>query len=203
MSTRAFAAVITLAGISFMAVSRFFWAFLREVAELQDNQNRPVIIAFSVVAAVALLVGFEMRPPALDQEKHLLNRASVQRHLSEDQKRKLAAGLRRLPKPTQILVVTTESPPEESRYAGDFVEVLQDVGWLPLGPVISTALSPNDRGVMVGLMNPDHPSDLAASFIDVLRGADLDVNTTQWKLIGVGGTLPSMLDFDLFIGPPP
>jgi hypothetical protein len=119
----------------------------------------------------------------------------VQRHLTDEQKRKLIAGLSALAQDIPKIAVYAEASRESAKYAIEFIRVFKDSGIAPIGPISTIPDFAEEKGVLVGLIDLAKPSDLATKYIGVLRSADLNVGTTKWQ-----ATLPEIkADFDLYI----
>jgi hypothetical protein len=119
-----------------------------------------------------------------------------QRRLTAEQQSDLASALAPIAKEiTPALYIFFEGTPEEARYLGDFVNILKKANINMFGPLIGYANTESDRGIMVGLKNPEHPSDLAVKFIDALRKAGVEPSTTHWRN---AESAPGP-DFDLFV----
>jgi hypothetical protein len=119
-----------------------------------------------------------------------------QRHLTSGQKEKLLNALKPLATSIPSLVVFSEGTAEQVRYLWDFMEVLKRNGINLIGPLPGAAESPTEKGVMVGVPNPDHPSELSVQFANALRSAGLEVRFTK----GASDLPTGDVDFDLFIG---
>jgi hypothetical protein len=116
------------------------------------------------------------------------------RHLLPEQRSKLLSALKPIAPSIKSIVISAESSPEAVRYAVEFVKAFKEAETDPLGPVLAYAASEHDKGVMVGLVDPEKPSDLAVKFVYAMRSAGFDVKIVRWEAqIGA-------LDFDLFIG---
>jgi hypothetical protein len=136
---------------------------------------------------------FEQLEAAIEQL-----RPKTERRLTVDQKKDLAAAMAPIAKLIQPgLVITFEGNAEEARFMHDFDLLFQTLDVKTMS-IVGYGNSPTERGVMVGLRAPDHPSDLALKFIEALRRGGITVTTTVW-ISPMFGQFP--LDFDLFIGP--
>jgi hypothetical protein len=103
------------------------------------------------------------------------------RRLNPDQQHDLEIAL--APIANEIvptLCVFFEGTPEGARYVGDFVAVFKKVNIGLLGPMVGSSNRESEKGVIVGLKNPEHPSDLALKFIDALHKAGVEPTTRQW-----------------------
>jgi hypothetical protein len=128
--------------------------------------------------------------------------AYVQSHLSDAQKTKLRESLQPLlPEfKGKKFILFASNFDRASIYARDFRKLFKECGIDVQGPEIAGADSENDRGVLVGLRYPDHPSDLSLRFIAAIKAAGIDVETTLWGEKGEQMVVPpDFLDFDLFI----
>lgn len=118
-----------------------------------------------------------------------------QRRLTAEQQKDLASALAPIAKEiTPVLYIFFEGTPEEARYASDFTAVFKKANVNYSGPFFGYAIADSEKGIIVGLKNPEHPSDLALKFIDALRKAGVEPSTTRWPVENLPG-----LDFDLFV----
>ena len=141
--------------------------------------------------ALTKLQALEAKIEALQPKAH--------RRLDTDQRHDLAIALAPIAK--QIvpqLFVFFEGSQETMRYSSDFMEVFKTMNVPVIGPNIGYRMNETDKGVLVGLKYPDHPSDLALKFIDALRKAGVEASTTHWPN---AESLPG-LDFNLFVSSP-
>jgi hypothetical protein len=119
------------------------------------------------------------------------------RILTDEQKQKLTDALSPLAKDIGAIQVYADSSTEPMHFSREFMALFRRIGIAPVGPQPSYADS-SQRGVFVGLVDPDNPSALAKKFIEALK-TGVDVQTTKW-----GGddwkppTVPGH-DFDLFV----
>jgi hypothetical protein len=121
-----------------------------------------------------------------------------QRHLNETQKEELKNAL--LPFSEKVKTIAVYSGTgEDSRYAYDFGQVMRAANITPMGPYPSAyPESENEKGVLVGLIDRDHPSDNAIQFIEALRAAGLNPHRTKaGSNVALFGN-----DFDLLIAAP-
>lgn len=95
------------------------------------------------------------------------------------------------------LNITIGVGPDTLDYAWEFYEFFKSIGVEAYWPQ-PLACRAAERGILVGLKNPEAPSPEATMFIDLLRRAGMIVNTTKWFMT----VYPESLDFDLFICPP-
>jgi hypothetical protein len=81
-------------------------------------------------------------------------------------------------------------------FASDFVALFtDDLKIQAFGPM-ATICHASQRGILIGVANPDKPPDVALKFKAILQSATLNSLFTRWE----GQPLESM-DFDLFICP--
>lgn len=126
----------------------------------------------------------------------------IQRRLTADQKQKLVAALTPLAAEIKNIAVFSDFP-ELSRYALDFMRIFKQSGIASLGVLQGFGQSDDDHGILVGLLNPNAPSDLAKKYIAALKTAGLEIKTTKWGSIDQPATVPQgQIDFDLFICEP-
>jgi hypothetical protein len=103
------------------------------------------------------------------------------RRLNPDQQHDLEVALAPIAKEiVPSLCVFFEGTPEEARYVGDFVTVFKKANIGLSGPMVAYRDRESEKGVIVGLKNPEHPSDVAIKFLDALRKAGVEPTTTQW-----------------------
>lgn len=129
--------------------------------------------------------------------------AYVQPHLSDTQKAKLREALQPLlgdfgKKPFIIYMSNFE---RSAIYAREFMRVLKAAGVNAYGPEFASTDKEDDRGVLVGLLDPEHPSELSKRFIATLESAGIEVKTTLWGDPDqpVPKVQADQIDFDLFI----
>jgi hypothetical protein len=115
-----------------------------------------------------------------------------QRHLTEEQRTKLLEAIKPIASQLQNIAIFAEAAREPGQFAVDFLRLFKDAGLNPTGPFISFPNYVTEHGILVGLRDPAKPSDLAAKFMEILRSADLHIETTQ-------GPGSGNLDFDLFV----
>jgi hypothetical protein len=121
-----------------------------------------------------------------------------QRHLTESQKEELTKALKPFSEKVKTVAVLAETM-EGGRYASDFADAMKAANITPFGPRVGFgAKSENDKGIMVGLVDPDHPSDDATEFLKALETAGLTPHRTQ----AIADLPLQGNDFDLFIGAP-
>jgi hypothetical protein len=128
--------------------------------------------------------------------------AYVQPHLSDTQKVKLKAALQPLlpdfgKKPFMVFISNFE---RSSIYGSEFMRALKGAGVDAYGPQLAGADKEGDRGVLVGLRDPEHPSELSKRFVAALESTGIEVKTTRWGYVDEPIPVqPDQLDFDLFI----
>lgn len=118
------------------------------------------------------------------------------RRLQAKERQRLADHRGKLIRWEEPLFVYTGSLGDSADYAVDFIELFSEIGVRTIGPVM-TACRPDNWGVLVGLKNPNTPSDRAKAFIEALDDAGLHPNIARWSAPADRGGL----DFDLFICP--
>jgi hypothetical protein len=116
-----------------------------------------------------------------------------QRHLTDIQRKKLIETIKPLASDLQQIAVFTEAAREPAQLAIDFYKVFVEAGLNPVGPFISFPNYVSENGILIGVVDPQKPSDLAVKFINALRSADVELATTH----GPGSV--GKLDFDLFV----
>jgi hypothetical protein len=132
-----------------------------------------------------------------DEYKDQLASAPVipkpQRRLTDDQKVKLVDELKPLADDIKQIFVFAEAAREPTLFAVEFISAFKTAGITSVGPLAVIPNYATESGVLVGLGNPENPSDLAKKYMAALRTADLKINTTKWQ------TPFGALDFDLYI----
>jgi hypothetical protein len=116
-----------------------------------------------------------------------------QRHLTDAQRKKIVDAIKPLASDLQQIAVFTEAAREPAQLSVEFYKIFVDAGLNPVGPFISFPNYVSENGILIGLIDPEKPSDLAVKFMDVLRSANLEIHTTHGP-----GSMGKM-DFDLFI----
>lgn len=122
-------------------------------------------------------------------------RPPAQRRLSDAQKQSLEIQLAPLASKIPMLFIFAESGAEQSRYLYDFVPIFKKIGVPFAGPVSAASIVESDKGLLVGLIDPKNPSELATQFIEALQKSGLTVGTTLWAVENNAG----QLDFNLFV----
>jgi hypothetical protein len=117
------------------------------------------------------------------------------RTLDEGQKNKLRNYLDNLKKDIKLLILFAYPVGDSTRFANDFYSFFKSNN-LPLLGVIASPCDDTQRGILVGVLNPDKPSEAAQDFIKVLSDAGLRPAITKWEI-----DVPTTQDFDLFICP--
>jgi len=102
-----------------------------------------------------------------------------QRHLTDDQKERLIAYLTALAPEIKAISVFVEASGEPQRFANEFFLVfkLAGIGTIPFSTSPNAA---DEKGIRVGLVDQDKPSELGQKFISALRRSGLQVGTTRW-----------------------
>jgi hypothetical protein len=86
---------------------------------------------------------------------------------------------------------------EPRQYAKQFVDFFESLGVDPVKR--ETGLTnPIAVGLMVGIPDPENPSEAAKKFMKALKNANLSARYTRWMSLD-----KETLDFDLFVGPAP
>jgi hypothetical protein len=113
--------------------------------------------------------------PVAVSVKMLPTVAVADRHLTEDQKRKLADALRPFANVILSIVLLSEGTGEQVRYLIDFMDAFKRAGIKPIGPSLSYSDTESEKGVLIGVHDEDHPSDLSIKFRNALQAAGLNV----------------------------
>ena len=92
-------------------------------------------------------------------------------------------------------------------YAHDFVRLFESAGLNVAGPAddgraLHQDFEVDERGVMVGIHDPEHPSELSQRFVAALRSAGIKVKIIRFGLPGqpllIDRNQP-VYDFDLYV----
>jgi hypothetical protein len=95
------------------------------------------------------------------------------------------------------IAVFAEAAREPARFAVEFMDVFKKAGISSLGPISTIPNFVSETGILVGLIDPEKPSELANKYIEVLRSAGLEIGTTKWQM--VIPTPSKNIDFDLYV----
>lgn len=106
-------------------------------------------------------------------------------------------GLTKLAVDIPQIAVFAEAAREPARFAVEFMDVFKKAGISPLGPISTILNFVSETGILVGLIDPEKPSELANKYIEVLRSAGLEIGTTKWQM--VIPTPSKNIDFDLYV----
>jgi hypothetical protein len=104
----------------------------------------------------------------------------TQRHLTKDQKDKLLVALKevaaRIPDSAQKVSVGAIADPEAQQYAIDILRALHPAGLclLQQTPHFSWSDSPDERGVMIVVMDEQNPPEIARALHDVFKEVGID-----------------------------
>ncbi len=185
-----FGAVFVIALAVGFGVSTLWWSGTVSTMRERVSLYQERLQGASPDQAAQRIAGLEARIKQLEPHP--------QRRLSDEQKQKLLAAITPIAKEIQLLLVFSDSA-ESSRYAIDFMRVFKKAGVTTFGPTQAFGESGEDRGVLVGLINQDKPSDLAKKYIEALQSTGLEIKTTRWgsDIVQFPPQLPT--DFDLFI----
>jgi hypothetical protein len=116
-----------------------------------------------------------------------------QRHLTDDQKLKLVEALKPLVGDIQQIPVFAEAAREPTIFAVEFIGAFKAAGITPVGPISVIPNYATESGILVGLIDPDKPSDLAKKYMDAFRAANIKISNTRLA-VQIG-----KFDFDLYI----
>jgi hypothetical protein len=94
-----------------------------------------------------------------------------------------------------VIIVSAVSSPEAERYAYDFTSLFTSMKFTSPLKQNAIALEDSDTGLMVGIADPDKPSDAAKLFIKLLLDAGFRIKQVAYDV--PKQTTP---DFDLFVG---
>lgn len=134
----------------------------------------------------------------LDEAEQLI-RPTVFRKLSDAEQAKLRARQSDLQQFAQPLWIFAGTLGDSYEYAQDFFRFFKSIKVETVESVVSTRCGRGQEGIMVGMKDPNRPSDRARIFVDVLAAAGLAPTTTRWEGAPDGD---KDLDFNLFICQP-
>jgi hypothetical protein len=122
----------------------------------------------------------------------------VGRRLTEDDKASLRKNFDGHKKDFPLIIVSSVDTIEAERYAYDFTSFLTDRGFIVASNPNAVPLEESDTGLMVGVIDPDKPSESAKLFTKLLLDSGLRIKQVKF---GEGKPpIPMPVDFDLFIG---
>jgi hypothetical protein len=174
-----FAAVLVLAGGMWWAMD---WGYGRVIAnrdseisnlKTQRDEYKDKLSGATPDQAAQRVSALEIRIRQLDPKP--------QRHLTEDQKKKLVDGLTKLAVDIPEIAVFAEAAREPARFAVEFMDVFKKAGISPLGPISTIPNFVSETGILVGLIDPEKPSELANKYIEVLRSTGLKLKQQNGK----------------------
>jgi hypothetical protein len=125
-----------------------------------------------------------------------------QRHLSDKQKQCLISKFKDTNKDFIAIVISAFPNDEAQKYAADFLNIFLRTGYQS-GILAGTPKNYDDIGIIIGLKDPEHPSDASKKF-KALIGACIELNERSLRWDPAPGLLSpqfSSIDFNLFVGP--
>ncbi|MBV9748512.1 MAG: hypothetical protein JO157_06850 [Acetobacteraceae bacterium] len=130
---------------------------------------------------------------------HLAGVREVHRHLSEAEVNRIKLYFKDAQSAIPAILVCSVSEPEAQRYAADFTAALHLAG-MNVHSLLSACVTirDDDRGIMVGLRDREHPSFAASEFLKRMLACGFritETNLMDWES-------PQPVDFDLFIAEP-
>jgi hypothetical protein len=125
------------------------------------------------------------------------------RHLRADEKSKLIDALMSFPRTTKKLLIFAIDDPhgEAMTYSRDFAKLIQSIGIDIAGPALGYPSEEEQFGVMVGVIDTDHPPPEAEKLHAALDRAGFAPRYAKFE-IGQNQVNPIFFPFDLFIGAP-
>jgi hypothetical protein len=128
---------------------------------------------------------------------------SKERHIKPEERRKLVENLEKIAHSLPTIIVYADSERNNMLYAVEFLDLLDDLHvkrWP--GPPNQVTSAPNERDVMIGIIDMDKPSEAAKSFASAFRKAGFAAPFVRWGGKYHVPTRPENVDFNLYIGPP-
>jgi hypothetical protein len=119
---------------------------------------------------------------------------SIKRRLNQNERDILKSRADRLAKDVRSLAIFHYPIGDSPFYAGEFYDVFQELH-IAVPFFQSVDCEDDQRGVLVGLTDPDKPSAQALDFISILKEAGIKPMKTKWDQKNW------IQDFDLFICP--
>ncbi len=117
------------------------------------------------------------------------------RQLTNDIKNTLQKNIDSLSKQINVLPIYATEIGDLVQYAAQFLRFFEENKVKAIG-LLNTICANNERGVIVGLLDPDKPSEQAKNFTQILVDAGLKVSHTRWAM---PQGITTNQDFDLFI----
>ncbi|MGB7976274.1 MAG: hypothetical protein WCF81_18450 [Roseiarcus sp.] len=102
------------------------------------------------------------------------------RRLEDKEKDALLRNIDKLKSDIKVLFVYAWLNGDSTEYASDFTKLLSANNIPNIGP-IATTCNTAERGILVGLPDPQKPSDSAVEFTKILQEAGLHVGQTLWS----------------------
>ena len=123
------------------------------------------------------------------------------RHLSDKDRKCLVENFKDANGQFKAILITAFLDEESLKYAGEFLNLFYRMGYRA-GTVQGNSTAFNDVGVMIGLSDPEKPSEEAKKFLELIGKCDL-INHPPIKFSPPPNLLPDIasIDFDLYIGP--
>lgn len=122
-------------------------------------------------------------------------RPALGRRLSADEKAALRRSFAEKKGAIPIIIISAVTLPEAGRYALDFAAEFQKMGFAVTTDTTAIAMDEDDRGLMVGVIDPAKPSEAARAFIKGMLDAGFRIKQVKYE-VDPGG----LSDFDLFVG---
>lgn len=123
------------------------------------------------------------------------------RRLVDSEKRCLIAKFKDATKDFVAIIITSFPNDEAQKYATDFTNLFIRMGYQS-GVIQGSPKSYDDTGLIVGIKDPDHPSDAATKFKEFF-GACVALHDRRLVWSPPPTLLPQYqaIDFNLFVGP--
>jgi hypothetical protein len=119
-----------------------------------------------------------------------------QRVLTSEQKRQLAAAIKRNEAHFPGMIIFAMADAEPRQYAKQFAELFESLGIEVVRKEAPSQMG--DVGLMIGVGSTEQPTENAKAFQEALKAAGI---SARYTIGGVWGK--DINDFDLFVGPTP
>jgi len=117
----------------------------------------------------------------------------VHRRLQSSQKEVFLLRIDELKSLFPVLYIYAFNLGDSPRFGLDFFEFFTEQKIQAVGPILTFCDDQKERGILVGMQNPESPSDKAIAFFRILKDAGFSPTPTKWYQVNG--------DFDLFICP--
>jgi hypothetical protein len=156
------------------------------------RRNIEIVIIIIAIFLAGFLAWRDEHHARLVAEGHLPNN----RHLTDVDKNNLAKAFSGHDKDIPVVMISSISDSEAVRYAYEFYTAFKNLKFNTTFTTGVYSTNESDRGLMIGISDPDKPSDAAKLFVSLMLKAGFVVKQIR---LGEPGSPPPG-EFDLFIG---